>query len=77
MCVDWGKSKTRIIFIHHAEAEDNIYPAHVNALRKASLAPPVFPTMGDLWIKQDEKVEKKKELDVSVKKNRNVYCFVA
>ena len=40
----------------HAEAVDKIYPAHVNALRKAGLAPPVFPIMVDLWIKQDEKV---------------------
>ena len=41
----------------HDEAVDRIYPAHANALRKAGLAPPVFPTMGDLWRKQDEKVE--------------------
>ena len=45
-----------------------ICPAHVNALRKEGLAPPVFPTMVDLRIKQDEKVEKEKERDVSVKK---------
>ena len=31
-----------------AEAVDTIYPAHANALRKAGLAAPVFPTMGDL-----------------------------
>ena len=49
----------------------------MNALRKAGLAPPVFPTMGDLWRKQDEKAEKEKERDVSVKKNRNVYFCVA
>ena len=41
----------------HAEAVDKIYPSHANSIRKAGLAPPVFPTMGDLWIKQDEKVE--------------------
>ena len=29
--------------------------------------------MGDSWRKQDEKVEKNKERDVSVKKDRNVY----
>ena len=29
-----------------AAAVDTIYPAHANALRKASLAPSVFPTMG-------------------------------
>ena len=28
---------------------DTIYPAHGNTLRKAGLAPPVFPTMGELW----------------------------
>ena len=43
-----------------AEAVDIIYPAYANALCKAGLAPPVLPTMGDLWIKQDEKVEKEK-----------------
>ena len=32
-----------------AEAVDTIYPAHANALRKAGLAPPVFPTMGEFW----------------------------
>ena len=61
----------------HTEAVDKIYPAHVNALRKAGLAPPVFPTMGDLWRNQDEKVENKKERDVIKKKNRNVYFCVA
>ena len=60
-----------------AEAVDTIYPAHANSLRKAGVAPPVFPTMGDLWRKQDEKLEKEKERDVSVKKNRNVYSCVA
>ena len=52
----------------HAEAVDKIYPAHANALRKEGLAPPVFPTMGDLWRKQDEKVENEKERDVRKKK---------
>ena len=56
---------------------DTIYPAHANALRKAGLAPPVFPTMGELWEKQDEKVRENKERDISVKKNRNVYFCVA
>ena len=55
-----------------AAAVDTIYPAHANALRKAGLAPPIFPTMGELWEKQDEKLEKNKERDVSVK-NRNIY----
>ena len=39
-----------------AEAVNTIYPAHANALRKAGLEPHVFPTMGELWEKQDEKV---------------------
>ena len=56
---------------------DSIYLAHANALRKAGLAPSVFPTMGELWEKQDEKLEKNKERDVSLNKNRNVYFFVA
>ena len=56
---------------------DSIYLAHANALRKAGLAPSVFLTMGELWEKQDEKLEKNKERDVSVKKNRNVYFCVA
>ena len=41
----------------NAEAVDKIYPDHANALRKAGLAPPVFPKMGDLWRKQDENVD--------------------
>ena len=58
-------------------AVDLIYPAHANTLRKARLAPSAFPTMGYLWEKQDEKLEKNKELNVSVKKNRNIYFCVA
>ena len=60
----------------HSEAVYKIYPDHVNALRKAGLAPPNFPTMGDLWSKQDEKVDMEKERDVSKKKNINVYLCV-
>ena len=33
--------------------------------------------MGELWEKQDEEVDKNKERDVSVKKNRNVYFCAA
>ena len=44
-----------------------IYPDYVNALRKAGLAPPNFPPMGDLWIKQDDKMEIERELDLSPK----------
>ena len=43
-----------------AEVVETICPAHANALRKAGLAPPIFPTIVDLWIKQDEKVDKEK-----------------
>ena len=60
-----------------AEAADTIYPAHANTLHKAVLVPPVFPTMGELWRKEDEKVKKNKERDVRIKKNRNVYFCVA
>ena len=61
----------------HSEGVDSIYPNHVNDLRKAGLAPPNFPTMGDLWSKQDEKIYIEKEPDVSKKKNRNVYFCVS
>ena len=37
----------------HAEAVDKIYPDYVNALRKAGLEPPIFPTMEYLRRKQD------------------------
>ena len=56
---------------------DLIYPAHANALRKVGLVLSVFPAMGELLEKQDEKLEKNKERDVIVKKNRNVYFCVA
>ena len=59
-----------------AAAVDSIYPDHANALRKVGLATSVFPTMGELWEKQDEKLEKNKERDISVKKNKNVYFCV-
>ena len=61
----------------HSEGVDKIYPDHANALRKAGLAPSNLPTMGDLWSKQDEKVDTEKEPDVNNKKNRNVYFCVA
>ena len=41
----------------HSEGVYKVYPDHANALRKAGLAPPDFPTMGDLWKMQDEKLE--------------------
>ena len=63
----------------HSEGVDKVYPGHANALRKAVLAPPDFPTMGNLWKMQDEKleIENEKEPDVKKKKNRNVYFCVA
>ena len=60
-----------------SEGVEKIYPDHMNALRKAGLAPSDFPTMADLWSKQNEKVGIEKEPDVNKKKNRNVYFFVA
>ena len=41
----------------HYEGVEKIYPDHANALCKAGLAPYNLPTMGDLWSKQDEKVD--------------------
>ena len=49
-----------------------MYPDHANAIRKVSLAPPKFPTMRDLWSKQDEKVDIEKETDVNKNKNKKV-----
>ena len=40
----------------------------MNAFRKVGLAPPNFLTIGDLWIKQDEKVDIGKEPDGNKKK---------
>ena len=37
----------------HSEGVDKVYPDHANALPKAGLAPPDFPTMGNLWKMQD------------------------
>ena len=58
----------------HSEGVDKIYPDHVNALRKAGLALPNFPTMRDLWSKHDERVDIEKEPDVS--KNKKLKCLV-
>ena len=43
-CLTKITSRKRLI---HSEGVDKIYPEHVNVLRKAGLAPPNFPTMGD------------------------------
>ena len=56
----------------NSEAVDKIYPDHANDLHKAGLAPPTFPTMGDLRRKQDDKVDSEKEKYVSKNKYRNV-----
>ena len=61
----------------HSEGVEKIYPDHANALCKAGLASPNFPTMGYLWSKQYEKVDKEKEPSTNKKKNRNVYFCVA
>ena len=63
----------------HSEGADKVYPDNANSLRKAGLAPPDFPTMGDLRKIQDEKldIENEKEPDANKKKNRNVYFCVA
>ena len=61
----------------HYEAVEKIYPDHENALRKAGLTLPILPTMGDLWRKQDEKLDMEKEQDRRKNKNRNVYFCVA
>ena len=52
----------------HSERVETINSEHANTLRKAGLAPPYFPTMGDLWRKQDEREDTEKEPDVSKKK---------
>ena len=63
----------------HYKGLDKIYPDHANALCEAGLAPPNLRTMGNLWKKQDEKldIENEKEPDVNKKKNKNVYFCVA
>ena len=40
-----------------SEGVDKIYPDHANALRKAGLAPPNFPKMGELWKICNEKLD--------------------
>ena len=51
-----AKLTSRKPFIR-SEGVDKIYPDHTNDLRKAGLAPPNFLKMGDLWSKQDEKMD--------------------
>ena len=41
----------------HSEVVYKVYPDHSNDPREAGLAPPNFPTMGDLWKNQDEKLD--------------------
>ena len=61
----------------HSEGVDKIYSDHVNALQKAGLATSYFPTMEDLWIKQDEKVDLEKEPDVNKNTKNKCLLFVA
>ena len=49
----------------HSEGVAKIYPDNTNTLRKEGLAHSNLPTMGDLWSKQDEKVDTEKEPDVN------------
>ena len=44
----------------HYEGADKIYPDHVNTICKAGLVPSNFLTMGDLWSKQDDKLDMEK-----------------
>ena len=59
----------------HSEGVDKIYPNHANALCKAGLTPPNFLTMGDLWSKQDEKVDIEKEPDFNKKKKKSTFVL--
>ena len=52
----------------HSEGVDKVYPDHANALRKAGLAPPDFPTMGDLQKMQDDKLETENEKEPDINK---------
>ena len=61
----------------HADAVDKLYPDHETAFRTAGLAPPIFPTLGDLWRKQDDKVDSEKEQHFIKKKYINVYFCAA
>ena len=47
---------------------DAVYPDHVNALRKAGLAPFIFPTMGYLW-----RESKLKNVDNDVTTDHNAW----
>ena len=56
---------------------DIVYPDHANALREAGLAPPISPTMGELWTDQDEKlILKKKKTLMSTKIKIEMSTFV-
>ena len=59
-----------------SEIVENVYPDHLNALRKVGLAHPIFPTMGELWKGQDEKwILRKKENPESTKRKTGMYIF--
>ena len=53
----------------HNKGVDKVYPDHANALHEAGFARPNLPTMGGLWIMQDEKldIENEEEPDVNKK----------
>eukprot|EP00957_Ditylum_brightwellii_P194372 14803385-Ditylum_brightwellii.AAC.1 len=52
---------------------DEIYPEHVEALRKAGLAPKVFPTFGEMWEKDDGRLTRKKKKQ---RDSRTIYFMI-
>ena len=41
----------------NSERVEKIYPDYARALCKAGIAPLIFPTMGELWKNQDDKMD--------------------
>ena len=60
----------------HYEGVDKVYPDHANALCKAGLAPPNFPTMGDLWKIQDKTLELQNEKEPEIIKKEKQKCLL-
>ena len=55
---------------------EKIYPNHAYTLRKAVISPPNILTMGDLWIKQDERADAEKDPDFNKKRQTEMSTFV-